>query len=52
MTAPKFLTFLAWRAGTISLYSMIESPLTKVGQLETVTHLTTAFKDSNTIREA
>ncbi len=51
MSAPKFVTFLAWRAGTISRYDTGESPPIKAGRPEATPHLATAWKESNTIRE-
>ncbi len=49
--APKFVRFWAWRAGTISRYSMGEIPPIKARWLEATPHLTTACKESNTIRK-
>ncbi len=51
LSALKFVTFSAWHAGTISWYSTGESPPIKAGRLEATPHLTTACKESNTIRE-
>jgi hypothetical protein len=49
--APKFVTFSAWWAGTISQYSARESPPIKAGRPEAMPHFATACKGINTIWE-
>jgi hypothetical protein len=49
LSAPKFLTFSAWQAGTTSRYGRGESPPIKAGQVEAMLHFTTACTESNTI---
>ncbi len=51
MWARKFVTFLAWRAGTTSRYSAGESPPIKAGRPEATPHLATARKGIKTIWE-
>ncbi len=51
MSVPKFVTFSAWRAGTISRYGTGESPPIKAGRPEATPHLATACKGINTILE-
>jgi hypothetical protein len=51
LSVPKFVTFLAWQAGTISRYSAGESPPIKAGQPEATPHLATACKGIHIIRE-
>jgi hypothetical protein len=51
LSAPKFVTFSAWRAGTISRYGAGESPPIKAGPSKAMPHLATACKGINTIWE-
>ncbi len=51
MSLPKFIMFSAWRASTISRYSVGESPPIKAGRPEATPHLATACKGINTSRE-
>jgi hypothetical protein len=51
LSAPNFLTFSAWRAGTTSWYSTGESPYIKAERTEAMPHLATTCKENNTIRE-
>ncbi len=51
LSVSKFVKFSAWQASTISRYSTGESLPIKARRLEATPHLTTACKESNTIRE-
>jgi hypothetical protein len=51
MSATKFVTFSALKAGTISRSSAGESLPRKAGRPEATPHLATACKGINTIRE-
>jgi hypothetical protein len=46
-----FVTFSAWRFGTISQYSVGESPLKKAGRPAATAHLATAHGGINNYRE-
>ena len=51
LSTPIFVTFSAWRDGTISRYSAGESPPIKAGQPVATAHLATARGGINTFWE-